>query len=79
MSRHDDRISLRQMLDYARRACDMARGRQRSDLDTDEMLQLALTRLVEITGEAASRVSKSTQQNHTDVPWTDIINMRHRL
>jgi uncharacterized protein with HEPN domain len=53
MSVRDDRISLRHMLDHARQATSMARGRQRVDLETDPMLQLALTRLVEVIGEAA--------------------------
>jgi len=62
MSRHDDRISMRQMLDHARRGCAMAHGRKREDLDSDYTFQLALTRLVEIIGEAASRVSMSTRE-----------------
>jgi len=79
MTKHDDRISMRQMLDYARRAVVMAQGRKRSDLDSDDMLQLALTRLVEIVGEAASRVSAPTRERHAEVPWPDIVGMRNRL
>jgi len=67
------------MLDYARQSVAMARGRQRSDLESDDMLQLALTRLVEIIGEAASRVSKPTREIHRDIPWSDIVSMRNRL
>ncbi len=62
MSRRDDRVSMRHMLDHAREACAMAQGRTLADLETDRMFQLALTRLVEIIGEAASRVSKYTQE-----------------
>ena len=79
MTKHDDRISMRQMLDYARRAEVMAQGRKRSDLDSDDMLQLALTRLVEIVGEAASRVSVPTTKRHPEIPWPDIVGMRNRL
>jgi uncharacterized protein with HEPN domain len=57
MSRRDDRLSMQQMLDGACRAAKMSAGRVRTDLDSDEMLQLALTRLVEVIGEAATRVS----------------------
>ena len=35
MSRHDPLVSVRQMLDHAREAVAMARGRSRGDLDTD--------------------------------------------
>lgn len=79
MSKHDDRISMRHMLDHAREACAMAHGRKRSDLDSHRMLQLALTRLVEIIGEAASRVSTPTRENHREIPWPDIVGMRSRL
>jgi hypothetical protein len=37
MSRHDDAIRLRHMLDHAREAVEMARNRQRSDLEKDRM------------------------------------------
>jgi uncharacterized protein with HEPN domain len=56
MSRHDVGVSLRQMLDHAREARARVRGRTRSDLDTDRTLDLSLVRLLEILGEAASRV-----------------------
>lgn len=79
MSKHDDQVSMRHMLDHARQACEMARGRKRSDLESDRMLQLALTRLVEIVGEATSRVSISTREKHREIPWPDIVGMRNRL
>ena len=79
MSKHDDRISMRHMLDYARQACVMARGRKRSDLESDYMFQLALTHLVEIVGEAASRVSMPTRERHCEIPWPNIVGMRNRL
>lgn len=79
MSKHDDQVSMRHVLDHARQACEMASGRKRSDLESDRMLQLALTRLVEIVGEATSRVSISTREKHREIPWLDIVGMRNRL
>ena len=79
MSRHDDRICMRQMRDYVRRAHEMASGRSRADLVSDHMFELALTRLVEIIGEAATRVSLSTRKKHEQIPWADIVGMRNRL
>jgi len=40
---------------------------------------LALTRLVEIVGEAANRVSQATQQASSHIPWPQITGMRNRL
>jgi uncharacterized protein with HEPN domain len=42
-------------------------------------VQLALTRLVEIVGEAGNRVSKAMQQKTPEIPWPQIIGMRNRL
>jgi uncharacterized protein with HEPN domain len=68
MSSHDD-ARLRHMLDYPREAILLANERRRSDLNSDRMLQLSLVRLVEIVGEAASRVSFTTREKSPQVPW----------
>lgn len=67
------------MLDYAREAEDMAQGRVRADLDADRMFNLALIRLVEVVGEAASRVEGGFRALHPQVPWSDIVATRNVL
>jgi uncharacterized protein with HEPN domain len=57
MAHADDAVRLRYMLDHAREAVAMALGRSRADLDADRQLNLAMTRLLEIIGEAAARVT----------------------
>lgn len=79
MSKRDVTITLRQMLDYAQKAVTLSRGRKRSDLDEDLTFNLALTRLIEIIGEAANRVPDEFQDAHPEVPWMEIIGMRNRL
>lgn len=79
MSRHDARVSMAQMRDHAREAMAMATDRGRDDLDDDRVLELVLTRLVEIVGEAATRVPDEIRAAHPDVPWRSIIGMRNRL
>ena len=79
MRRHDDQPKRRHMLDHAVEAVEMTRGRTRSDLDTDRQLNLALVRLVEIVGEAASRVSGETRERYRDIPWSEIVSLRNRL
>jgi uncharacterized protein with HEPN domain len=56
MPKHNSSIPLRHMLDHAREAYALTQNRSRGDLETDRLLNLALTRLLEIIGEAASRV-----------------------
>jgi uncharacterized protein with HEPN domain len=79
MSRHDDEVRLRHMLDHAREAVQMMEGRTLADLQENRMLQLALTRLVEIIGEAASRISDETQAATPELPWPQTIGMGNRL
>ena len=79
MSQRSDQVSLRHMLDYSRKALAMTEGRVREDLASDEVLCLALTRVVEIIEEAATRVSLAEQQCHGQIPWPQIIGMRNRL
>ena len=56
MPRHESSVPLRHMLDHAREAYALVQNRSREDLDADRLLNLALVRLLEIIGEAASRV-----------------------
>lgn len=67
------------MLEAANDALTFATGRHRSDLDSDRQLLLSIVKSIEIIGEAASKVSASTQEEHGDIPWHAIVTMRHRL
>ena len=79
MTRHDDTTRLRHMLDHALEAVEMTRGCQPADLKSNRMLQLALVHLVEIIGEAATRVSQEGQNLHPYIPWRQAKGMRNRL
>ena len=74
-----DSIRLRHMLDAAREAMTFAHGRDRSDLDGDRMLVLSLIKDIEIIGEAAYQTQEDVRRELPDIPWNDIIGMRHRL
>lgn len=75
----DDDVRLRHLIDAAETAIRFVRGRTRADLDNDEMLTLALTKLVEIVGEAAKQVTAETRQSLPEVPWSAAARMRDRL
>jgi len=79
MTRHDDRVRLRHMLDHAREAVAMITGKGRTDLQRQRMLELALVRLIEIVGEAAARVSPEGQAEYSFIPWREVVGMRNRL
>ena len=79
MSIQDDETRIKHMFDAAQKAITFTNNRTFQDLEEDEMLALALVKLIEIVGEAASRVSKDYQANHTQIPWSAMIGMRNRL
>lgn len=74
-----DLTRLRHMLDAALEAVELAGGLSESQLDRDRQKSLAVARLLEIIGEAASRVSSETQKLVPDVPWREIIAMRNQM
>jgi uncharacterized protein with HEPN domain len=67
------------MLDYSREAAALIAGRTRGDLDADRQLNLALVRLLEIVGEAASRTTDEERLQCPSIPWSQIIGLRNRL
>ncbi|MEJ2672394.1 MAG: DUF86 domain-containing protein [Deltaproteobacteria bacterium] len=75
----EDLIRLRHMLDSANEAIQLIKNKKREDLDSDRLLNLALVRLLEIVGEAASRTTNPTRAEYPEVPWSQIISLRNRL
>jgi uncharacterized protein with HEPN domain len=67
------------MLDHAREARNLSAGRSRDDLDSDRTFNLSMTRLMEIIGEAAGRISEETRAQHAEIPWPQIVGLRNRL
>ena len=74
-----DVTRLRHMLDAADKIQQFLDGHERTDLETDEMLALAIVRLLEIIGEAAARMSVDVQDELGEIPWAQIVGMRNRL
>lgn len=75
----DDKVYIGHMLDMAKKACEKANNKKREDFDADENLRLALTHLLQVIGEAASRVSRDFYQLHPEIPWEAITGMRHKV
>ncbi len=79
MSRRDPTARLRHMLEHAKEAAEMVRGKTRADLDRDRKLNLSLVRLLEIVGEAARRIPEDERPSESNIPWTQIVSLRNRL
>ncbi len=68
MSVIDDRTRLQHILEAARKVIVFTKDESRESLEADEKLQLSLVRLVEIIGEAASKISRELKHRHPFVP-----------
>ena len=67
------------MLNSAKLAQDFVAGVSWDDFQVDLMRQAAVTRQFEIIGEAARRISETSQAKIPDIPWHQIIGMRNRI
>lgn len=79
MTKLDDETRLHHMLDCSRKVEAFMRGKTRTDLEADEMLALAVVRLIEVVGEAANNVSAAKQAELSRIPWRQMVGMRNRL
>ena len=79
MTRHSDHIHIVDMLVHAAKAVEMAGGADRAEFERNEMMQLAVTRLLEIVGEAAGRAFKAFRERHPGLPGHQMIGTRNRL
>lgn len=75
----DDRIRVEHMLEAARDIRQYVAGRSRPDLDNNSMLTRAITNALQQVGEAASKVSDVGRARVPDLPWGQIVAMRHVL
>jgi uncharacterized protein with HEPN domain len=75
----EDEVRIGHILAESQRVARFITGKTRDDLYGDELLALGLTRVIEIIGEAASKVSQETRASIPEIPWQAIIGMRNRL
>lgn len=67
------------MLTHAQEAVAIMQSKTRQDLDKDRLLNLAIVRLLEIVGEAASQIPKDVCRQYPNISWHAVISMRNRL
>jgi uncharacterized protein with HEPN domain len=79
MTRRNPRFAFEDMLDYAREAYELVQGKTLDDLRQDRVLELALLRLLEVVGEAATRVPDELQLRYDGIPWRQVVGLRNRL
>lgn len=74
-----DSVYVGHMIDMARKAVAKTTGVTRDIYDRDEHLRLALTHRVQVVGEAGRHVSRECCDEHPEIPWQEIVGMRHKV
>jgi uncharacterized protein with HEPN domain len=79
MKQPDDSAYLEHMLDAALRLIEIRNRESRESLDEDIELQWSVFHGLQIIGEAARKLSTSVRSQDLDIPWTQVIGMRHKI
>jgi uncharacterized protein with HEPN domain len=74
-----DRELLADMVRYAETAIRLLGSADAAALKKDERTFFAVSYALQIVGEAAAHLSAAARSELADVPWPDVIGMRHRL
>lgn len=75
----DDDALILDIVVAARKTVQFTAGLAYDDLLSDEPMQLALVKLLEIIGEAANHLSRQRREAIPEILWSDVILMRHIL
>ena len=67
------------MLELCQKGLEITAGKTRQDYDESDTLHLALAHVIQVIGEAADHVSEEFKETQQQIPWFEIIGMRHRI
>ena len=74
-----DPVYVGHMRDMAKETVAKIAGLTPDSYERDENLRLALTHLVQVIGEAGRNVSREFCDEHPEIPWQQIVGMRHKV
>lgn len=64
---------------YAAKALEFVQGMSEDDFLEDEKTVFAVTRALEVVGEAAKNVPDDIRNKYPEIPWRDLAGMRDKL
>ncbi len=70
---------LQDIIQAANHIISFTEGYSLKELSGDKLRYFAVVKNVEIIGEASYMLSTAFKEAHADIPWNDIIRMRHVL
>ena len=75
----DNLVYVGHMIDLAKKARSFVEGLSREDFDSDELLRLSLTYLIQTIGESARRTAPEFRAIYPQIDWQGIVGMRSKI
>ena len=75
----DDLAYIDHILDCIRKINEFSKGLSLKEFKTNELVQDAIFRNIEIIGEASKKISENTKQTWYTIPWKEIAGMQDKL
>lgn len=79
MSEKDNTVYLKHILDAIDKIDKYLKGQDLTSFLQDTLVQDGIVRQIEIIGEATRHISPPLLDQYPEIPWQDIIGMRHKL
>jgi len=79
MANKEDNVYLIHILKCIKRIEEYTRLKSEDDFKEAFMMQDAVIRQIEIIGEAANKLSKIFPRSNSQINWSEIVGMRHKL
>ena len=75
----DDFVYIEHILDCIRKINEYTQGLSIKEFSSNELVQDAVIRNIEIIGEASKKLSSDLKQTYYEIPWKEIAGMRDKL
>ena len=79
MSEREWRFYLDDMTQFAERVISYSEGMSQEDFESNSLNYDAITRNIELIGEAATRIPEEIRASNPNIPWRQIIATRNQL
>lgn len=79
MSERDDAVYLKHILDATKKIKQYLKNIDETSFRKNSLVHDDVIRQIEIIGEAARNISQQLIDKYPNIPWQDIIGMRHKL
>ena len=74
----DPQVFLKHIRDYCDKVITHTQDILFVDFKSDEILQLAIIKILEMIGEACNNLTDAFQDSHREIPWAQIISFRNK-